>query len=102
MSVGHHMDPQGAAVAPRSGQQGGHSSAREGRNIKTVKVVEVKSRYVLGRDIYMDRVGALGSRVLVGRIEYCSMGEKEWVEWVMLHWEPILTYVPTIILLANR
>ena len=37
----------------------------------------------------------------MGRIEYCHLGKKEWVEWENEHWKPILTYIPTISLLAK-
>ena len=57
--------------------------------------------YVLGRDIYLNRVGALCSRALVGRLEYFHMGKKDWIDWATQHWKPILTYVPTISLLAK-
>ena len=80
----------------------GHTFAHARRHGKTIKAPEGKMRYVLCYDIYMDRVGALCSRYLVGRLEYCSMGKKECVEWETVHWNPILTYVPTIILLANK
>ena len=30
------------------------------------------------------------------------MDKEEWVAWATLNWKPILTYVPTISLLANR
>ena len=49
----------------------------------------------------MERVGNLCSMDLIGRLEYCSMGKKEWLEWALQYWKPLLTYVPTISLLSN-
>ena len=56
---------------------------------------------MLGWDVYLDSVGSLCNRALIGMLEYCSMGKKEWVEWATVHWHPILTYLPTISLLAK-
>ena len=53
--------------------------------VKGVKALVGKFRYVLGHDIFMDRVESLCSRALVGRLEYCHMGKKEWVEWATEH-----------------
>ena len=50
----------------------------------------------------LDRVSELCQRALIGRLEYCSLNKEEWVSWATQHWKPILTYVPTISLLANR
>ena len=33
---------------------------------------------------------------------YCSLCKEEWVDWATIHWKPIIHYVPTISLLANR
>ena len=30
------------------------------------------------------------------------MNKEEWVTWDTHHWKPILTYVPTISIMANR
>ena len=49
----------------------------------------------------IDRVSELCHCALIGRLEYCLMDKEEWVAWATLHWKPILTYVPTISLLAN-
>ena len=55
-----------------------HGSARfqKRRKAKTYKNLEGKLRYVVGRDIYMDRVEALSRRALIGRLEYVSMEKK--------------------------
>ena len=49
------------------------------RKAKAYKSMEGKLRYVVGRDIYMDRVDALSRRALIGRLEYASMEKKDWV-----------------------
>ena len=49
----------------------------------------------------MDCVTSLCSRALVGRLEYCHLGKKAWVDWATKQWKPLLTYIPTINLLAN-
>ena len=33
---------------------------------------------------------------------YCSLSKEEWVDSATIHWKPIIHYVPTISLLANR
>ena len=52
-----------------------HVSARyqRCRKAKAYKTLEGKLRYVVGRDIYMDRVEALSRHALIGRLEYVSM-----------------------------
>ena len=57
---------------------------------------------MLARDVYMDKVGSdLCNQALIGRLEYCSMGKKDWVDWATIHWKPLLTYLSTISLLAK-
>ena len=51
---------------------------RHRRKAKAHKILEGKLRYVVGRDIYLDRVEALCSRALIGRLEYVSMDKKYW------------------------
>ena len=51
-----------------------HSRRRQ--KAKAHKILEGKLRFVVGRDVYMDRVEALCSRALIGRLEYCSMDKK--------------------------
>ena len=41
---------------------------RRKRNAKCIKAQEGRYRYVLGHDIYMERVSALCSRALIGRL----------------------------------
>ena len=47
------------------------------RKAKAFKTLEGKLCYVVGRDIYMDRVEALSRRALIGRLEYVSMDKKD-------------------------
>ena len=49
------------------------SCFRRRQKEKAHKILEGKLRYVVGRDVYMDRVGALCSCALIGILEYCSM-----------------------------
>lgn len=74
---------------------------RRRRSIKAQKILEGKLRFVVGRDIYLDRVEALCSRALIGRLEYATMGKQDWYEWALAHWKPFLTYVPAISLLVR-
>ena len=46
-----------------------------------MKTLEGKFRYVLGHDVYMERVCSLCSRDLVAKLEYVHMNKKSWVEW---------------------
>ena len=55
------------------------------RNSKAVKALEAKCNYVLGRDVYMDKVEALCYRALVGRLEYYNLNKKKQVEWDTIH-----------------
>ena len=49
---------------------------RRRRKAKAHKTLEGKLWYVVGRDVYMDRVEALCSCALIGKLEYCSMDKK--------------------------
>ena len=71
------------------------------RKAKAHKVLEGKLQFVMGHDVFMERVEALCSQELIGRLEYCQMGKKEWVSWALEHWKPFLSYVPMISLLAR-
>ena len=55
--------------------------SRHHRNAKAHKVQEGKLHFVLGRDIFMDRVEALCTRALIGRMEYTRMGKNDWKIW---------------------
>ena len=55
------------------------------RKTKSLKDMESKCIFLLGRDIYMDKVEALCSRELVGCLEYCKIGKEEWVVWEAQH-----------------
>ena len=70
------------------------------RKAKAHKILEGKLRYVVGRDIYMDRVEALCSRAFISGLEYVSMDKKDWFAWATEHWKPFLSYVPAISLLV--
>ena len=74
---------------------------RRRRNSKALKALEGKLNFVVGRDIYFDRIEALCSRALIGRLEYASLDKKQWFEWATAQWKPLLTYVPAISLLVR-
>ena len=74
---------------------------RRRRKAKAHKVLEGKLRFVVGRDIFLDRVEALCARALVGRLEYASMDKKEWFNWATDNWKLFLSYVPSISLLVR-
>ena len=70
-----------------SGVRDGNSPCREGlsrprhiRKEKSIKAQEGCLRYVLGHDIFMEQVDALCARALIDRLEYCSMGKKDWID----------------------
>ena len=69
---------------------------------KALKALDSKRRYVLGHDVFFDKVETLCCRALIGRLEYCSMSKEEWIDWATVHWKPIIHYIPTINLLANK
>ena len=48
---------------------------RRKRHAKCIKSREGRFHFVLGHDIFMDRVSSLCSRALVGHLEYCRMGK---------------------------
>ena len=67
------------------------SSRRRRRwKAKGIKTLSGKFCYVLGHDIFMDRVTSLCSRALVGTLEYYHLGKKDWVDWETAHWKPLL------------
>ena len=74
---------------------------RRNRQAKNIKTLDDWFRFALGHDIFMDQVTSLCSRALVGRLEYCRLGKKEWIDWASEVWKPLLTYTPTISLLLN-
>ena len=74
---------------------------RRKQNAKNIKTLEGKFCYVLSHDVYMERVTSMCSKALVGRVEYFRMSKKAWVNCAQEHWKPLLTYIPTISLLAN-
>ena len=80
----------------------GHYATSSRHKAKALKALNLKPRYVLGHDVFMDKVETLCSRALIGRLEYYSMSREGWVEWATSHWKPLIHYVPTISLLANR
>ena len=68
---------------------------------KYIKSQEGPFCFVLGHDIFMDRVSLLCSGALIEKLEYCTMGKKDWVDWAIEHWKPLIDYIPTISLLSN-
>ena len=74
---------------------------RRRRKAKAHKILDGKLRFVVGRDIYIDRVEALCARALVGRLEYASMDKKYWFSWATDNWKPFLSYVPAISLVVR-
>ena len=91
----------GARPAKVGDPHSAQARSRCRRSAKAHKVLEGKLWFVLGRDIYMDRVEALCSRALIGRLEYVQMGKKEWISWATERWKPLFSYIPTISLLAK-
>ena len=75
--------------------------SRPRRSAKAHKVREGKLRFVLGRDIFMDRVEALCTRALIGRLEYTRMGKNDWQIWAAENWKPLFSYIASINLLAR-
>ena len=47
---------------------------------KALKALEENYQYVLGHDVYLDKVETLCRRALIGRLEYVSLSKEEWVE----------------------
>ena len=77
------------------------SHSRRKRKSKCIKALNDRYRYVLGHDVYMDRVSSLCSRALIGRLEYCRLNKASWVDWANDYWKPLFNYIPTISLLSN-
>ena len=75
--------------------------SRRRRKAIAYKALEGKLHFVLGRDVFMDRVEALCSWALIGRLEYCQLGKKDWIAWATKNWKPLFSYVPTVSLLAK-
>ena len=46
------------------------------RKAKAHKALEGKLHFVVGRDVYMERVEDLCSHALIGRLEHCQMDKK--------------------------
>ena len=64
---------------------------------KAHKILEGKLRFVVSCDIYLDRVEALCSRTLIGKLEYASMDKKDWFAWATEHWNPsCLTFLQLV------
>ena len=72
---------------------------RRRRKEKAHKVLDGKLRFVVGHDIFLDKVEALCARALIGRLEYASMDKNDWFCWATKNWKPFLSYVPAISLL---
>ena len=67
-----------------------------------LKALDLKHWFVLGHDVYMEKVETLCRRTLIRRQEYCSLTKEEWVKWATIDWKPIIQYVPTVSILANK
>ena len=80
---------------------GGPDRHRHKRQLKNLKAREGRLNYVVGRDVYIDRVGELCSRALVGRLEYATLDKKQWFDWALEQWKPLIHYVPVISLLVK-
>ena len=78
-----------------------HSSCAR-QKAKGLKALEEKHGFVLGHDVFFNKVETLWRRALIGRLEYLSMSKEEWVQWETTHWKPIIHYVPSISLLGNN
>ena len=50
---------------------------RRRRKSKTLRARDGKLDFVVGRDIYLDRIKALCTKSLIGRLEYASMDNKK-------------------------
>ena len=75
--------------------------SRRRRSAKALKVREGKLRFVLGKDIFLDRVEALCTRALIDRLEYTRMRKNDWQIWAAENWKPLFSYTPSISLLAR-
>ena len=75
--------------------------SRPRRSAKALKVREGKLRFVLGKDIFLDRVEALCKHALIGRLEYTRMEKNNWQLWATENWKPMFSYTPSISLLAR-
>ena len=74
---------------------------RRRRQNKTLKAREGRLGFVVGRDVYLDRIDALCARALIGRLEYAALDKKQWVEWASERWKPLIKYLPTTSLLVK-
>ena len=52
---------------------------------KPLRAPDMKPWFLLGHDVFMDKVETLCSRALIGRLKYCSMSKEGWVEWATSH-----------------
>ena len=48
---------------------------------KEIKAMEAKMSFVLGQDVYFDKVEMLCHRALIGRLEYHYLEKARWIEW---------------------
>ena len=53
-----------------------YARSRRHQKSKAHKALEGKLCFVVRRDVYMERVEALCSHALIGRLEYCQMDKK--------------------------
>ena len=59
----------------------GHARGKE----KALKALEEKHCFVLGHNVFIDKVETLCRKALIRRLEYASMSKKEWVLWATAH-----------------
>ena len=84
MASSRHSDAPSVSV--KGGRMGplprsGHCRRKD----KALKTLDLKRQFVLGHDIYMEKVGSLCRRTLIGRKEYCSLSKDAWINWATIH-----------------
>ena len=75
LTVSHLSLSMETLVATAEGQHADRFRRR--RKTKSLKARDGTLDFVVGRDIYLDRIHALCSRALIGRLEYASMDNKK-------------------------
>ena len=56
---------------------------------------------VLGDDLGLDKVVNLSLTTLVGRLSYRSRCSTSLIDWVNMHWIPILGYEPEVLYMSK-
>ena len=62
-----------------------HLHYRAQRKTKAIKALEAKRHFVLGWDIFLDKVEMLCNHALVSQLEYCKFEIDVWVVWATHH-----------------